>query len=99
MCRMKGVQITPDDVFLDDGVNQVVSVLLENAAEEAKRNNARIEFQRLFVSLIPVNTLECASGKSKFSVSVYDHDKKVLCQNYPCYHYGLVGRIISSISL
>ena len=81
---MKGVQIAPEDVFLDDGVNQVISVLLENAAEEAKEKNARID---------------CVSGKSEFSVSVYDYDKKVICQNYPCYHYGLVGKIISSFSL
>ncbi len=96
---MKGVQIAPEDVFLDDGVNQVISVLLENAAEEAKEKNARIEYQRLFVSLIPVRTMDCVSGKSEFSVSVYDYDKKVICQNYPCYHYGLVGKIISSFSL
>ena len=69
---MKGVQIAPEDVFLDDGVNQVISVLLENAAEEAKEKNARIEYQRLFVSLIPVRTMDCVSGKSEFSVSVYD---------------------------
>lgn len=97
--RMKGVQITPVDVFLDFGVNRVISVLLDNAAEEAKEKNARIEYQRLFLSIIPVRTMDCMSGKSKFRVSVYDYDKKVLCHNFPCYHNRLVGKIMSAFSL
>lgn len=94
---VKGVRIVPSDVFLDPGLNQRVGDMLHAMEVEAEKNGSCIEYQQLFISVIPVRTFECVSGKKTIHVVVYDHDKKVMCDDFPCYASSLIGRVCNGL--
>lgn len=96
---VKGAHIIASDVFLDPGLNERVHDMVHAAKVEAAKSGSCIEYQQLFISVIPVRTFECVSGKKAIHVVVYDHDKKVLCDDFPCYASPLIGRVCNGLAI
>ena len=94
MISVKGERIATGNVFVDTGLNDMVNSLLSEVESEVAEKHAKIHYQELFVSVIPVRHMNCASGKNHYEVIVYDYDKKVLSPNFPHYPCELIGRLV-----
>ena len=91
---MKGEKIVGGNVFLNTHLNELINSLLKEADNEVEKKHARLRFQQLFVSVIPVRHMNCASGKAHYGVTVYDYDKKVLSPDFPRYPSELIGKLL-----
>ena len=94
MSSVKGEKIATGNVFVDAGLNNMVNSLLSEVEAEVEEKHARIHYQQLFVSVIPVRHMSCASGKNHYDVIVYDYDRKVLSPEFPHYPCELIGRLV-----
>ena len=97
MVSVKGEKIATGNVFYDTGLNDIVNSLLREVETEVKEKHARIHYQELFVSVIPVRVMNCVSGKAHYDVIVYDYDRKVLSPDFPHYSCELIGRLVCNL--
>ena len=89
---MVAERIIPGDIFLDTGVNDLIRKMCQDAETQAAESFGCIRQQQLYVSVVPVRYLKCVSGKSEFNVTVYDHDRKLICNDFPTIFGSLFKR-------
>ena len=78
-----GTRIIPDNLFLDKELNTAVKETCREAEEWARDHDAAIRRQRLYISVVPIRILDCCSGKKTFQATVYGHDLRVFCTDFP----------------
>ena len=80
--QLDGRELEMTSPFLDRALSNEVQQLLMDIRKWTFENEVMTRRQTLLISVVPVREVVCSLCGFRFDFLVYDHDKKVVCQEF-----------------